>query len=111
MFEQANLEARRGDDAKAIEWLRKLLAIDPRRTDAWMQLGYAALRQNDGQAAVDASARILALEPGNANAMLLSAVGRYVGGDVAGARAAAEAARRADPSIRLPAEIEGLLAN
>jgi tetratricopeptide (TPR) repeat protein len=109
MFERGNLEARRGNDAAAAEWYRKLLQIDPARTDAWMQLGYSALRMNEGAQAVDAAGRILALEPDNAGALLLSSVGRYLSGDVDGARRDAVSARRADPGLQLPAEIEQLL--
>ncbi len=109
MFERANALARGGDDAGAMDWYRKLLAIDEKRADAWMQLGSAALRSNDGKTAIEAAGRLAALEPGNGDAWLLSSIGRYLTGDMAGATADAKAARALSPMLRFPAEIEALL--
>jgi Flp pilus assembly protein TadD len=109
MFAQANALARRGDDGGAMEWYRKLLVVDAARADAWMQLGSAALRLNDGKTAIEAGSRLAALEPSNPDAFLLSSIGRYLTGDMAGAGADARIARTLAPSLRLPAEIEALL--
>jgi hypothetical protein len=74
-----------------------------------MQLGSAALRLNDGTAAIEAAGRLVVLEPSNPDAFLLSSIGRYLTGDRAGAKADAQTARRIMPTLRLPAEIEDLL--
>jgi predicted CXXCH cytochrome family protein len=109
MFEKANALARSGDNAGAMDWYRKLLAIDPARADAWMQLASAALRAADGKTAIEAAGRLAALEPENGDAFLISSIGRYLTGDIAGATADAKTARALSPMLRFPAEIEALL--
>jgi tetratricopeptide (TPR) repeat protein len=109
MFERADLESRRGNDSKAIDWYRRIVAIDETRADAWLQLASAALRTRNAALALDATDKVIALEPANADAFVIAAIAHYLRGDMGLAKEKAVKARELVPAIQLPVEIEKIL--
>lgn len=67
-FLQGRIATTKGDNAKAREAFTSAVGLDPNHVGAWMGLGLVAERLRDYDAASDAYANALALEPGNGRA-------------------------------------------
>ena len=111
LFERAALETRRGNDARAIDWYRRIIAADSAIVDAWLGLGAAALRSRQPALAIDAAGKAIALAPASADAHVIAAYGSYLQGDLPKARENARRARELAPGLQLPAELDSLLKN
>jgi predicted CXXCH cytochrome family protein len=109
IFERASLESRANNDKKAIDWYRRLVAVDPSRTDAWLAMADAALRAKETDIAIDATDHVLASQPDNVDALVLSSIAHYIRGDMDQAKEDARHARRIAPKVQLPPEIEKIL--
>jgi tetratricopeptide (TPR) repeat protein len=109
LFERAALDTRRGKDARAIDWYRRITAADPGMVDAWLGLGAAALRSRQPALAIDAAGKALALAPDSADAHVIAAYGSFLQGDLSKAKKDARRARELAPDLQLPAELDGLL--
>jgi tetratricopeptide (TPR) repeat protein len=60
---------RRGDEEAAIGWMEKAVAADPEFTEAWSALASLRLTEGRNQAAIDAADRVLAVRPGDVEAL------------------------------------------
>lgn len=109
MLEAAGQSGSRGDDASAIQWYRRVLAIDAGQRVALAGLGISLLRSREFDRAIDVTRRLLDLEPSNAQAYAVMAICFYAKGDLAQAKDNAARARQADPAIALPEELVRLL--
>jgi predicted CXXCH cytochrome family protein len=109
MFERAAFEARRGSIDNAVDWYRRIVSLYPRQTEGWLGLANAALQIRNPSLALDASAKALELSPTNADALLLRAAAYYRLGDQTKAKETALAAKKASPTLQLPAELEKLI--
>jgi predicted CXXCH cytochrome family protein len=109
LFERAAFESRAGNDKKAIDWLRRITAIDPQDADAWLQIAAAALRIQDAGLVIDAAGKVMELQPANTDGYVVAAIGHYIQGDTAAAKALAAKAVAIDAKVQLPAEIAALL--
>ncbi len=109
LLERAGSEAGRGHDGKAIDWYRRVIAIDENQKDALIGVAASALRMGNSGLALDSSAKILVLEPGNTDALVVSAIASYSTGDIVHAREFARRAREFNPLIQLPDELNQML--
>jgi tetratricopeptide (TPR) repeat protein len=109
MFEQAGLESRRGDDKRAIGWYQRIVALDAARPDAWLGMAFAAIRARDMALALDATAKVLDLEPNNVDALVAKSIAHYSRGEITNAKEIAAKARQISPTLQLPAELEALI--
>lgn len=109
MLEAAGQSGSRGDDAGAVQWYQRVLAIDASQRAALAGLGISLLRTGRFDQAIDVTQRLLDLEPSNAHAYAVLAICYYAKGDLVQAKANAGRARQADPNIALPEELARLL--
>ena len=63
MLERAGGKSRRGNDGKAIDWYRRIVAIDGNQRDALIGLAISALRTGNNGLALDAAALPAATPP------------------------------------------------
>ncbi len=107
---RAGFEARRQRTDDALGWYKRALALDDGRADVWLGMSMAAVYGQKPQLALDYAARAEALQPGSADAAVVSAMAHAMLGQIDEARTAAERARSLAPGIRLPEQLESLLA-
>ncbi len=82
MFEMAGQASARGDDTTAVAWYRRVLDADGSQRAALAGLGISALRVGDYNLAIEVTAKLLSLEPANAQAYAVSAISYYAKGDL-----------------------------
>jgi tetratricopeptide (TPR) repeat protein len=109
MFERASLESRGNKYEKAVDWYRRIVAIDASRTDAWIAMADAALRTQNTAVALDATEHVLSVQPNNVNALVLASIAHYIQGEMDKAREYARRAKQIAPNVQLPPEIEKML--
>jgi predicted CXXCH cytochrome family protein len=110
LLARAGFEARRQRTDDALGWYRRALALDENRADAWLGMGIAALYGQKPELALDYAVRAEALDPRNPEAAVVQAMAHAMRGEREEAKKAAERARTIAPGIRMPEELERLLA-
>jgi len=108
-FERANFESRSGNYKKAIDWYRRIVAIDAGNIDAWLAMADAALRAQETTVALDATDHVLSTQPDNVNALVLASIAHLILGETEKAKETARRARQLAPKLQLPPEIEKIL--
>ncbi|WP_373502967.1 multiheme c-type cytochrome [Aestuariivirga sp.] len=108
LIERGNREQRKGQDARAIGWYRRIIAIDPSNAEAWLRIASSALRARDIPLALEAAGKAMELQPDNTDGYVLAAIGHYIQGDRDKARDLALRARAINPGIQLPQELDDL---
>jgi tetratricopeptide (TPR) repeat protein len=108
MLAVAAQEGSTGNYGEAMQWYRRVLATDDAQRDALAGLGITALQTGEFDLAIEATRKLLSLEPSNAQAYAVIAIAYYAKGDLVQAKANAVRAREIDPTIRLPPELDRL---
>ncbi len=110
LLARAGFEARRQQTDDALAWYRRALALDANRADAWLGMSIAAVYGQRPELALDYAEKARALAPASPDPLVVKAMAHALLGQRAEAREAAERARALSPGLRLPEELERLLA-